>query len=166
VSNESGIKSRGKRNFADTNAEGATSPLFSSSSSCDHHLGVCAEGLGRVVFFPQRPLCNEGVPLTSRALKRFEASRTHTPFPHPRRVLTSFLGCTFSYRSRLPPANERKRSTQKYIKTRLALPLVLRHEFSPYDHGENLKHQTLPPLVIPRKDSPSSPRFRAHPFSF
>jgi len=127
------------------------------------------EGLGRVASFPQRILFVTKGPSHLTALETARSEpHPHPPFPYPRRVFTSFLGCTFSYRSRFPPQTNEREHT-KYIKTRLALPLFFDTNTRPYDHGKALKHQTPFHIsYIPRKDPPPLVSARTHsiPFTF
>ena len=109
------------------------------------------------LFPPEATFCNERSLSPSRPLKRFEASRTHTPLPHRRRVFTSFLGCTFSYRPRFPPQTNEREHTE-YIKTRLALPLFFDTNTRPHDHGKSpqtpnplphfVSHERIPPPLV------------------
>jgi len=105
-------------------------PLSFFFLSCDHHLGVCAQGFGRDLrlLFLQRVnfFAPEKSFLSPHALTTLSRSpetarkkaRTHTPPPSApsyirRLVDTSFLGCTFHFAwvpfpSLHPDSNKRK----------------------------------------------------------
>ena len=86
--------------------EGA--PAFFPSSSCDHHLGVCAEGLGCVASFPQEATLPRRVTSRPRPLKRFETNRTHTLPTTNDACLPRFWGTPFHLACFPPDSNERK----------------------------------------------------------
>ena len=118
------------------------------------------------VFPPRDDFCNERSLSPSRPLKRFEASRTHTPLPPPATRVYLVFGVHL-FISLASPRKRTKGSTQKSpIKTRLALPLFFDPRILALGLTITESPQTPTHSSYPTKGFPT-PRFRArHPISY